>query len=268
MDVYVGFDSAWTDNAKAPGAISAVGLDEQKVVQWHAPRLVSFAQALDFIHSIKPADGVTLIALDQPTIVPNATGLRPVERAAASVISWMGGGVQPSNTGKLGMFCPASPIWGFLQSLGAIEEPEVARKAATGVHVMEVFPALALASIAPHCFRRLGAPKYNPANSKKFKMADWQTVANVAAAEASAFRCEAMAQWCRESAELQKPRKADQDKLDSVLCTLIALRWRLAPRAESLMLGDLRTGYMVMPIAPDVRARLGVAAAKYGVPMA
>jgi predicted RNase H-like nuclease len=35
-----------------------------------------------------------------------------------------------------------------------------------------------------------------------------------------------------------------------------------------LMLGDLRTGYMVMPIAPDVHARLGVAAAKYGVPMA
>jgi predicted RNase H-like nuclease len=35
------------------------------------------------------------MALDQPTIVRNATSMRAAERAAASLISWLGGGVQP-----------------------------------------------------------------------------------------------------------------------------------------------------------------------------
>jgi predicted RNase H-like nuclease len=55
-------------------------------------------------------------------VVPNLTEMRPVERAAAALVSWLGGGVQPANRGKLGMFCDASPIWRFLTALGAGEE--------------------------------------------------------------------------------------------------------------------------------------------------
>ena len=69
-------------------------------------------------------DGVTLVALDQPTIVPNAAGARPVERLAASLMGWLGGGVQPANTGRTGLFCPAAPIWRFLAALGATHDPE------------------------------------------------------------------------------------------------------------------------------------------------
>jgi putative transposase len=44
--------------------------------------------------------------------------------------SWLGGGVQPSNRGRLGMFCDASPIWRFLTARGAEDNPERARIAA------------------------------------------------------------------------------------------------------------------------------------------
>jgi predicted RNase H-like nuclease len=50
-----------------------------------------------FIRRVRSDDGVTLIALDQPALVPNLTGMRPVERVAARLISRLGGGVQPSN---------------------------------------------------------------------------------------------------------------------------------------------------------------------------
>ena len=102
MDTFVGFDSAWTDNPKAPGAVAAVSIQDGTVVSWHPPRLVSFDGALAFIREVRSTDGVTLVALDQPTIVANATSMRPVERVAASLISWLGGGVQPSNTGRVG----------------------------------------------------------------------------------------------------------------------------------------------------------------------
>src|SRR5258707_5657894 len=146
-DTYIGFDSAWADNPKAPGAICAVGIEDGRAVRFHPPQLVSFDQALTFIRKVRSDDGTTLIALDQPTVVPNLTRMRPVERVAASLISWLGGGVQPSNRGRLGMFCNASPIWRFLTVLEAVEDPEKARTAADGLYLMEVFPALALASL-------------------------------------------------------------------------------------------------------------------------
>ena len=265
MDTFVGFDSAWTDNPRAQGAIAAVCIQNGACVGWHPPRLVSFDGALAFIGEVQSRDGITLVALDQPTIVANASGMRPVERAAASLVSWLGGGVQPSNTGRTGMFCSASPVWRFLHTLSAVEDPEVARSAQAGLFLMEVFPAIALASLHPGFFGRLAAPRYNPARRKTFKSADWIRVSCAAKAEAEALGCADMAAWCRQAAALDRPGKADQDRLDATLCTLVALRWRLRPREQSLLLGDRASGYMVMPISPAVLSRITDAARRTGV---
>ena len=124
MDTYVGFDSAWTDKINAPGAICALVMEGNRPIKFHEPRLATFAEALEFIARVRSQNGATLVAFDQPTVVPNLTSMRPVERVAASAVSWLGGGVQPSNRGKVGMFCDASPIWRFLAELEANEAPE------------------------------------------------------------------------------------------------------------------------------------------------
>lgn len=267
MDICIGFDSAWTDNPKAPGAVCAVGIKNGHPMRFHAPQLVSFDQALTFIQEVRSEDGATLIALDQPTVVPNLTSMRPVERVAASLISWLGGGVQPSNRGRRGMFCDASPIWRFLTALGAEESPEQARTAASGLYLMEVFPALALASLDTSFFGRLSAPRYNPDRKKTFLIADWVRVAKAAARAADMMGCEDLGEWCRTAGGTARPRKADQDKLDSALCVLIALHWRLRPRETSLLLGDLNAGYMVLPASREVREYLIDAARKHLVAM-
>lgn len=263
MDAYIGFDSAWTDNSKARGAICALCVEDGHPVHFHAPRLVSFDEALTFIRNVRHDDGATLIALDQPTVVPNMTGMRPVERVAASLVCWLGGAVQPSNRGRLGMFCDASPIWRFLTALRAVEDPERARVATQGTYLIEVFPALALASLG--FFGRLRGPRYNPDRRKTFRAEDWIRVAEAAVQESLALGCEELAAWCRNAGRITQPRKPDQDKMDSALCVLIALRWRLRPRGESLLLGDLTTGYMVLPATPEVRDRLITPAQKYSV---
>lgn len=256
MDICIGFDSAWTDNPNAPGAICAVGIENDRPVRFLAPQLVSFDGALTFIQNIRSEDGATLIALDQPTVVPNLAGMRPVERVAASLISWLGGGVQPSNRGRLGMFCDASPIWRFLAELGAEENPEEARTATNGLYLMEVFPALALVSLDTGFFGRLRAPRYNPDRKKTFLIADWVRVGEAAARAAHAMGCSDLAEWCSAVGNIAQPRKADQDKLDAALCVLVALYWRLRPRNASLILGDLSTGYMVLPASREVREYL------------
>jgi predicted RNase H-like nuclease len=267
MDIYIGFDSAWADNPKAPGAICAVGIKDGVPVQFHDPQLVSFDQALKFIQDVRTDNGTTLVALDQPTLVPNLTGMRPVERAAAALVSWLGGGVQPANRGKVGMFCDASPIWRFLTALGAVEDPERARAAVDGLYLMEVFPALALASLGAGFFGRLSGPRYNPDRRKTFRTEDWYRVAETAALEAVTLGCEELAEWCRDIGGVAQPTKTHQDMLDSALCVLIALRWRLRPRGASLLLGDLLSGYMVLPASPEVREYLTAPARKYSVAM-
>ncbi|MBI0476819.1 DUF429 domain-containing protein [Sphingomonas sp. MA1305] len=263
-ETFIGFDSAWTDSPRAPGAICAVTLAHDGTATFHPPRLARFANALAFIEVV--AGDYTLIALDQPTIVNNPTGMRPAERVAAAAISWLGGGVQPASRAKTGMFCDAAPVWPFLDALGATDDPLAARQAPDGRYVMEVFPALAIPAFdASHAGHKTAA-KYNPANAR-FRPDDWHRVALAAAAQFDRWGLAEPAAWCRDAAQHPRPRKADQDRLDAMLCCAIALHWRRAPAAQSIMIGDLATGYIVAPLAPALRDRLHAAAAARGVPI-
>jgi len=264
--VIFGFDSAWTDAPKAPGAICAIAFDDHGQVEFHEPRLVSFAEARVFIEALRQDFAVSIVALDQPTIVPNASGSRPVDKVAASLVSFVGGGVQPANRSKIGMFCDGAPIWSFLKELSAIQNPSEARAARAGHFLIEVFPALALPSLESGFAHRLRAPKYNPQNRGKFRLVDWRSVARVIQGTAEEFGVDGLAKWALQMSANGQPRKADQDRLDAALCALIGLTWRAGPVTSSALLGDLHTGYMVTPVSDATRNRLERAATRYGVP--
>ena len=61
--------------------------------------------------------------LDQPTIVRNAEGQRPVENIVSSPVGLRYGGMQPSNTSKADMFGPNAPVWQFLNQFGGATDP-------------------------------------------------------------------------------------------------------------------------------------------------
>ena len=264
--IIFGFDSAWTDRPDAPGAICAVGFPEEGGVQFHPPRLASFAQAQAFIASARHGFNLALIALDQPSVVPNATGMRPVDRLAGSVVSYIGGGVQPANRGKTGMFCDLAPVWGFLAALQPVQDPDRARAALEGLFLIEVFPALALPALNESYAGRLAAPKYNPAHARKFRLEHWQAVARTVGNTARSLGIPALADWAEGMMAQRKPRKADQDRLDAAICALVGVIWRAGPAGSGAMLGDLRQGYMVTPLSPAIRLRLEAAAARRNIP--
>jgi predicted RNase H-like nuclease len=261
---FVGFDSAWTDNPAMPGAICSIGYDSRSFGVFKEPTLVRFDQALDFVRRVNRTGQLTLVAIDQPTIVPNQSGMRPVERVAASAISWVGGGVQPANRSRIGMFDDGAPIWKFLTNLGGLENPERARLADEGLFIMEVFPALALPAFHEDFSGRLRAPRYNPAR-RTFREVDWVRVVEVVAAEAAKLGCSVVAEWCASLKAAGNPRKSDQDKLDSVICLLIAIRWRQSSRECSVIIGDTARGYIVVPTVGQITQRLRAKAARIGV---
>lgn len=261
----VGFDSAWTDKPTAPGAVCAIRSDAQGQRSSSEPRLATFDQALEFIAAERARCDLCIVALDQPTIVPNLKSMRPVDRVAASLVSWLGGGVQAANRSKTGMFDDAAPIWRFKSRLGASDDAEAARSANAGMFLIEVFPALALPSLEAAHFGRLLAPRYNPEKRKRFRSPDWSSVTEVVRRHAAAEAVPELALWAQMAASLTAPRKGDQDRLDAAICALVGLLWRTKSRDETIMIGDMDNGYMIAPASPQVRSKLRMAALRSGV---
>lgn len=84
-DVWIiGFDSVWGDSSAS--AICALDYDEFGWLSFEVPRLVRFKKGIEFVRERQASRGCTLVVIDQPTIVPNTRGSRPVERVAASLI--------------------------------------------------------------------------------------------------------------------------------------------------------------------------------------
>ena len=274
-EAFVGFDSAWAGNA--PGGIASATFSQDSLLETRLPEPAGFDDAARIIEALASTHAYVLVAIDQPTVVPNQTGSRLVDRVAASLVSRLRGGVQPANQGKtksgrtmpskVRMFGPEAPIWQFLRRIDAVQNPPQSRSAASGLHAIEVFPALALPALEPAILERKRAARYNPANRRRFSLSDWRLVARAASRHAAALRLTALSEWAHDLAEIPKPTKTDQDCLDAAICLIVALQWRRAPRNQVTVIGDAQSGYMVSPVTPATHAIIQPAATRRGVPM-
>jgi predicted RNase H-like nuclease len=263
-EVLIGFDSAWSD--KKPGAICAYILEGQ-CGTFQLPRHARFSDAVHFINEMTTGADYVLIAMDQPTVVRNDTGCRPVERVAASLLGKLGSGVQPARRGGRGapMFGEMAPIWDFLKAVRARQNPIDARTAATGRFLMEVFLALALPAIVPAIEQRSQAAKYNPGKRRKFDLRDWKLVASGVARFAQTLGASNVADWLERQASIERPRKAHQDQLDAAICLVIALACRRSPGRDCLWIGDEKNGYIATIVSAQTREVLVRAAGKHCV---
>ena len=253
----VGFDSAWTPQ-NAGALVAALRHTDGRYEELGDPDVVSFPMAALRIAGWQTilAPESTLVLLDQPTIVPNDTGQRPVENLVASPVSLRYGGVQPASRSRREMFGDDAPLWPFLERFGGAANPLMPL---VKTQVLETYPVLALAALGwlredPRPTGRL--PKYNPERRKTFSLADWRFVCD---ALSQLFRERGLTQlaaWLDASRDKPSPRKADQDGLDACLCLLVALK--LAEGDHCFLVGEMETGYMVVPYSTDLHEELEV----------
>ena len=248
----VGFDSAWSSRPDAAGGICVLKYSERGFDLCHSPEIAGFDRASEIIKDLDGESSKTIVLIDQPTIVPNQSGMRKVEKLVASVISFIGGAVQPSNRNKENMFGDDAAIWRFQSrhpfNLNPIENANVS--------LIEVFPVLALCSMNSSFYGRYKAPKYNPKNSKKFKLEDWQAVCRTVLSWADKLEIEGLSTVVENLSYLEKPTKDDQDKIDAIICALVGAIWVSDYSLKTYALGDTKSGLMVSPISGEVMARL------------
>lgn len=262
--IIFGFDSAWKDESL--GAIGAITIDRDGRREFRKPERVSFDQALGYIRLQQSGYAHSLVAIDQPMIVKNKDGCRPVDRTAGTLLGRIGGGVQCASLKKDTLFGEGSPLWRFMSKLGAMKNPLEAREDKAGKFMIEVFPALALPSLNSEFTKPPGVPKYNPRKKDKFRLKDWIAVTGVVACLAQEHEIEGLETWAKCMGSIGKPEKADQDLLDAAICALVGYLWRFGPSGEVAMIGDLDSGYMITPISSDTRSTLEEGAQEKGAP--
>jgi predicted RNase H-like nuclease len=243
----VGFDSAWTVH-NAGGVAALFERGDRCYVDLGPPRTANFQQAADAIRHWQHECNAdrTVVLIDQPTIVTNSTGQRPVENIVSSAITKRRGAMQPANTGRVGMFCRNAPIWPFLEACGG---PADFHRPSGAAQVFETYPALAMAALGwtlPDPERLTGRlPKYNPDRKATFSLADWQYVCRRTAEEFRDRSVPSISEWVDEAAKATTPKKPDQDRIDACVCLLVALH--LSEGKRCLIVGEMGTGYIVVP---------------------
>ena len=223
---------------------------------FETPKPSSFNDAVKTIVGLKKTCHDVLIAIDQPIIVCNQNGMRPVDQIAASLMSRLHSGVQPANLGKAAMFGYQAPIRTFIDNVSPSMDFEAAKSPAGHTHLVEVYPALALPALEPHFMKprhscRRWAARYNPKNSH-FDLSDWKLVCRTVQRYAGEIGLEPLSRWAEKKAGLDNPRKPDQDKVDAAICLIIALQWRRCRQKYGLeAFGDLESGYIVTPTSSE-----------------
>ena len=286
----VGFDSAWS--VKNKGAICYAIYEHGLPPEVSLPQTASFDDAARIVGDLKERCDEVLVAIDQPIIVPYSTTGRPVDTVVKSFMGKLRSAAQSAMRSGRGqqsaMFGDSAPVWKFISDVGACEyagktghagggivnfeaaKPSTGR---TGIHLIEVYPALALAALEPglmeHRHNRSGkwirwAARYNPTRRRTFSVADWQLVCNTVVGCANQFGLQALSQWATTMMGLDPPSKRDQDKIDAALCLLIALQWRHQSHGVRAI-GDLAMGYIVTPTSGATRQILTAVCAQRGV---
>lgn len=247
----VGFDSAWTPT-NAGSIVSILRHGDGKFIELGPPQVADFSTAEGYIlqWQAEHLPTATVVMLDQPTIVINASGQRPVENIVGSPVSVRFGGMQPANTARAEMFGEDAPVWRFLATFGGAADPLAA---VAGTAVFETYPVLtmiALGWVVPDRRPKGRLPKYNPERRKTFALSEWQYVCRMASTAFAERGLDGAARWLDEATLIAQPSKRDQDGVDAYLCLLVALN--LAEGKDCLMIGDLPSGYIVVPYGAEL----------------
>lgn len=250
----VGFDSAWT--ATNSGAL--VGLlvrHDGTLKELGGPQIADYRRAEQLVSEWQALHSpiLTRVLLDQPIIVKNPAGQRPVESIVGPTVSLRYGGMQPANTSRDKMFGRTAPVWAFLARFGGPANP---LSAAVRAGVIETYPALVLIALGwtlPDSRPSGRLPKYNP-DRRTFSRSDWEYVCRLVFTAYSGRGLAENARWVDHQVWKRSPRKEDQDCLDACLCLLVALY--LAEGKECLMVGNQESGYIVAPHSAGLQAEL------------
>jgi predicted RNase H-like nuclease len=212
--------------------------------------ILEIEDILEWIDLQTGENSPALIAIDAPTIINNHTGMRLADKLTHKYFGRYHAGCYPANLGL--KFAPRTT--GFSQSLLArnFHHAPTIEPQQPGRYQIEVFPHPATINL----FGLTKILKY-----KKGKLADRRLALNQLRAYIIDFLPKLEPALSLTSLDCipaiatkqtGKELKAIEDQLDSLLCAYIAAHWWCWGEDKNMVLGDLDTGFIVIPHAVKI----------------
>ncbi|MCJ8283761.1 MAG: DUF429 domain-containing protein [Rivularia sp. ALOHA_DT_140] len=242
---FLGIDLGWQSQ---PSGLCCLELIDEKLELQDLDRKDEIADILVWVDNCVKPDENAIIAVDAPTLIPNATGSRLPDKLTHKHFGKYHAGCYPANLGLA--FAQRTVNFGLeLESRGYIHAPTIEAKK-PGRYQIEVFPHPAIVQL----FGLQKILKY-----KKGKIGDrhlelikfYNYITEVLPTLEPSFNPDMNSNFLKfkflTSTCTGKILKAAEDKLDSLICAYVGAYWWYWGKERSLVLGDETTGYIVIP---------------------
>jgi predicted RNase H-like nuclease len=235
---FLGLDLAWSRTNPS----GAAELDEDGYVLDARADLGDDAEILAWIRTrLAPT---TILGIDMPTIVPNATGMRRCERELGRDFRAYHAAPHPSNRLRFPDGGRARSLLDALRADGVVERLDLPARI-TGRYAFEVFPHPSLVRLfdLPAIFRYKKKSRPWPA-----VLAEWDRYRAALVTLAAADPALHLGSIVPAAANARGYKRFD-DLLDAVTCAYVARffwRWGTAP-PHARVYGDLTDGYIAIP---------------------
>lgn len=236
---FLGLDLGWQNG---PSGVCCLQWGANGLQLAALDRRPTHAAVLDWVDAQAPPGVPAMAAVDAPTIIPNQTGMRLPDRLTHQKFGKYHAGCYPANRQR-----PFAPLLlAFSQALlnRGFEHAPTLTPRQPGRYQIECFPHPAMV----HLFQLPRILKY-----KKGRLAERR-------AELGRLRSHILAHLPRHQPSLRiqaqdlpeipergPALKAVEDQLDSLICAYAAAHWWYWGLARNWVLGNLETGFIVVP---------------------
>jgi predicted RNase H-like nuclease len=260
--LFTGFDSAW--GGRQRGAICNLAgetTDGRLTLRVREqPESVNWAQAVALARASYVDDPNHVMSIDQGLVVPNATGMRPVERLLASALMGaFGCGAHASNHGRASCYGPRAGIWDFIETLeqrGYRHEPLEVAGRPEGRFFFECYPHPALIGL-------FNLDRTLPYKVTRGTAAGWQQLlGHLRSLEETDLPILNVKDHVPVELAWTKP---NEDQLDALIAAYIAAYFWWFGTARSIVLGSLTEGYIVTPCNDRTRKLFMASFGEHGV---
>jgi len=244
---FVGVDLAWSPRNTTGGVILAWDGVVGRPRAWGSA-LGDDEAILSFIGQ-GVGRGSALVAIDAPLVVPNERGTRPCDRALSAAYRQHEAAAWPANRARLGVV-RGEALVAHLGALGFVHSPSVQCRRPVR-QVIEVYPHPAMIEL----FGLAKTLKYKARRNRSYGVR-WEGLERLKELLASLARGEPALEADELLRELAVrgmrggKLKCAEDLLDACLTAYIALYIWYWGEVGYRCFGDLRTGYILVPVRP------------------
>ncbi|WP_375511185.1 DUF429 domain-containing protein [uncultured Nostoc sp.] len=236
---FLGIDLGWRSQ---PSGLCCLEWVDGQLQLLDLDRKDAIADILIWIDGNVQADEPAIIAVDAPTLIPNATGSRLPDKLSHKYFGKYHAGCYPANQNL--PFAERTINFGLeLESRGFAHAPTIEPQKLSRYQI-EVFPHPAIVNLFN--LERILKYKKGRLNERRLELIKLQNyLLNILPSlSPRVLLCDS---FFMEIPIAGVVLKATEDKLDSLICAYVAAYWWYWGEERNLVLGDRTTGYIVIP---------------------